>query len=260
MKACCLIAPLSLTAVLALAAPAHAQAGWGTIKGQVVFNGAVPERKPLKVEGPDTAFCLSKGPVLSEEFVVDKETKGVRWAMVWLVDEKGGNKIPIHPKLAKAPEKVEIDQPCCAFEPHVFGMRTGQVLVAKNSAMVSHSTFIIGGDENPNKNVTIPAGKSLDIDGWKASPRPIPIQCTIHKWMNAWVRVFDHPYFAVTNDKGEFVIKDAPAGKYRLVVWHEGVGWVVNENGKSGKLGIPIEIMADKTTDLGALKLTPAKE
>ncbi len=88
----------------------------------------------------------------------------------------------------------------------------------------------------------------------------MPIQCTIHKWMNCWVRVFDHPYFAVTNEKGEFVIKDAPAGKFRLVVWQESVGWVVNENGKSGKLGIPIEIQADKTTDLGALKLTPGKE
>ena len=77
--------------------------------------------------------------------------------------------------------------------------------------------------------------------------------------MRANIRVFDHPYFAVTNEKGEFEIKDAPAGKYRLVIWQD-KGWVVTENGKLGKFGIPIEIAADKTTDLGAFKFTPAKD
>ena len=43
-------------------------------------------------------------------------------------------------------------------------MRTGQVLVAKNSATVTHNVFVIGGDENPNKNTTVPPGKSLEID------------------------------------------------------------------------------------------------
>src|SRR5260370_42460726 len=121
MKACCVVATVSLSAMLALTPSGRAEAPkWGTIKGQVVFNGAVPERKTVNVDGDDKAFCLKNGPVLSDELVVDGKTMGVRWVMVWLVDEKGGNKIPIKPVLAKAARTGEIDQPCCAFEPHVL--------------------------------------------------------------------------------------------------------------------------------------------
>ena len=261
MRSYRIIATLSVAALAVLAPSGRTEEPqWGTIKGTIVFNGAVPVRKRIAIVGGDKAFCEKFGQVLSDELVVDPKTKGVRWVMVWLVDEKGGSKIPIHPKLAKpAAKMVVLDQPCCMFEPHVLGMRTGQVLVAKNSAEVTHNVNIIGGDENPNKNVAIPPGKSLEVEDWKGSPRVVPVQCTIHNWMNAYVRVFDHPYFAVTNDKGEFEIKDAPAGKFRLVVWQESVGWVVKEGEKSGKLGIPLEIKPNAMTELGALKLTPEK-
>jgi hypothetical protein len=39
------------------------------------------------------------------------------------------------------------------------------------------------------------------------------------------VAVFNHPWFAATDEKGAFTIKDVPAGKYRLMVWHEAHGW-----------------------------------
>ena len=44
-----------------------------------------------------------------------------------------------------------------------------------------------------------------------------------HPWMSAYVFVADHPYVAVTNDDGEFVIKGVPPGTYRIKMWHEGV-------------------------------------
>ena len=257
MKTFRIVAALSVAVLAVVTTSGSGQApGWGTLKGTVVFDGKVPERKMIDPKN-DRVFCLSKGPVLSDELVVDPKTKGVRWVMVWLVDEKGGNKIPINPKLAKPADKVLIDQPCCMFEPHVLGMRAGQILVSKNSAAVTHNVNIIGGADNPNKNVAIPPGKSLEVEGWKASSSMVPVQCTIHQWMNCWVRVFDHPYFAVTNDKGEFEIKDAPAGKFRIVVWQESVGWVVNEAGKSGKIGVTVEIVAGKTTDIGSIKMKP---
>ena len=39
--------------------------------------------------------------------------------------------------------------------------------------------------------------------------------------MKAWVGVFDHPYFAVTNEKGDFNIQNIPPGKYEVVFWQE---------------------------------------
>src|SRR5262249_4684118 len=157
---------------------------------------------------------------------------------------------------AKVPDSPAVlDQPCCMYEPHVLGMRAGQKLLAKNSASVAHNVNILGGPLGPQKNFLIPAGKAEEVEDWKARDRPIPVQCSIHPWMNAWIGVFDHPYFVVTNEKGEFEIKDAPAGKWRLVVWQEHVGWVAQEGQKSGKLGVPIEIKAGATTELPAFKL-----
>jgi hypothetical protein len=62
--------------------------------------------------------------------------------------------------------------------------------------------------------------------------------------MKMHIRVFDHPYFAVTDEQGNFEIRNAPAGEYRLVVWHETNGWVVGD-----KRGMPIRIEPGKTTE-----------
>ena len=42
--------------------------------------------------------------------------------------------------------------------------------------------------------------------------------------MTAWVFTIDHPYFAVTNDKGQFKIQGLPEGDYTLEAWHETFG------------------------------------
>ena len=40
----------------------------------------------------------------------------------------------------------------------------------------------------------------------------VPFKCDVHGWMNAYVGVLDHPYFAVTDKDGKFELKDAAAG------------------------------------------------
>ena len=42
--------------------------------------------------------------------------------------------------------------------------------------------------------------------------------------MKAWIAYVPHPYFAVTNEKGEFTLEDVPPGKYKLGYWHEACG------------------------------------
>ena len=51
------------------------------------------------------------------------------------------------------------------------------------------------------------------------------MKCDIYPWMRAWVWGFDHPYFAVTDGHGRFDIPDVPAGSWRVVAWHEAVGY-----------------------------------
>jgi hypothetical protein len=248
------VAPaLAVLAALAGGGAAAAE-GWGTLKGQVVFPGAAPARPKIDVT-KDKEACLAKGPLYSEDYVVNPRNNGVHNVIVWLIDASGNfaKKLPVHPSLQSAkPGDVEMDQPCCQFEPHVLALREGQGLVFKNSAGISHNVHVIGGPKGPEFNVILPPGgkKEVPADDLPARPTPIAVKCDIHPWMNAWVRVFPHPYFAVTDKDGNFTIKDAPAGQFRIVMWQESVGWVQGD-----KKGTPVTIQEGGVTDLGKVKL-----
>jgi hypothetical protein len=77
----------------------------------------------------------------------------------------------------------------------------------------------------------------------------VKIQCEVHSWMSAYIVVTDHPYHAVSDAYGEYLINDIPAGSYRIKVWHESLGIVEK----------PIEVKAGATTTLD-LVLTAKSE
>jgi hypothetical protein len=251
-----IVAGLALGFGLSVSAGSAAAAdnpGWGTVKGQVVLDAAVakvPDRPKLDVN-KDQGHCLKNGPILSEEWVLSKD-RGVKNVFVWLAPEQTGAALPIHPALQAPPaNQVVMDQPCCAFEPHCLAIRQGQQWLVKNSAPVAHNVRW-GSQKNPGASVIVPAGQQQLIAGLVADRLPVTVACDIHPWMHAWVRVFDHPYYALTDENGNFEIKDAPAGKFRLIVWHEGAGW--GEGGKTGKV---IEIKSG-ANDLGKQSVKPA--
>jgi hypothetical protein len=226
------------------------QSDWGTIKGQIVWGGeGIPEAKPVVVTR-DQNVCLEKGPILNDELVVNAKNKGVRWGFVWLEPMPGSPPLPIHPDLKEIKKKqVVLDQPCCRFEPHAFGLREGQEIVAKNPASVLHNLNYTG-VKNPGNNLAIAAGQEITIKDLKADKYPVKLQCNIHPWMTGYVRIFDHPYFAVTDENGKFEIKQAPAGSFRLRGWHEAVGYVPGRN------GMDIQIKGGEVTDVGDIKMS----
>jgi len=232
--------------------------GWGTVKGRLIWdaNVPVPERKPIAAVAAnnDKAHCLSKGPILDETVVVHAKNKGLRWALVVLLDGANPNMPPpIHPDLKEIKNKeVVIDQPCCMFVPHVLAMRQGQTLVAKNSAPIAHNFKWTGNVlKGVGGNVLMPPNAVHRIPGLAAERLPMSIDCNIHSWMHARVGIYNHPYFAVTNENGAFELVKAPAGNFRLWVYHESKGY---RGGAKGKNGEPIQIKADAVTDLGNLE------
>jgi hypothetical protein len=250
---------LSLAATVALAHAVRAE-DWGqSLKGRVVFDGIVPGPKLFDVTGKR---CPIEGDkVVLDDLVVDAKTKGVRWCVVYLVDA-GGNfakPIPVHPAAEKVlAKKVLLDQPCCKFEPHVVALHRSQTLVAKNSATVAHNVFIAGGGGCPQTNFSLEPGASKEVDGWKGYRNSIPVSCGSHPWMAATIFAFDHPYFAVTNERGEFEIKNPPAGKFRVVVRHSDGAFIAADPGKEPSgMGMTLEIKKDGVTDVGEVKMKP---
>jgi len=250
---CCraIVAVLLACGSIALLPAADPRPEWGTVVGTVVWGGgAVPQRE-VEVVDKDKQHCLERGPILSEKWVIHPKTKGIRWAFAWLTAEDAGAKLAIHPDLrAVKPERVEMDQPCCVFIPHALGLREGQELHVKNSAPVPHDVRWAGSPRiNPPGDVLVPGRGAYTIKGLRQDRMPILVSCNIHFWMKAYVRVFDHPYFAVTDENGKFTIPAAPAGRCRLVIWHEAAGY------RDGVKGETITIKAGGTTELGSRTL-----
>ncbi|MBP3960000.1 hypothetical protein J8F10_32625 [Gemmata sp. G18] len=242
---------LSCVCCCALVSVASAQQQWVTVKGQVVFpaDKQIPQPAPLKVE-VDKKDCLAKGAILDESILVNPKNRGVKNVVVYLRPDDDDLKTSlaaneIHPADAKRkPEEVGIDQPCCMFVKRVTVARVGDTIVVKNPAPIAHN-FFWDTANNGTHNPTV--AKQTD---WKMpnalvkEPAPIQYKCTIHPWMSGYVRVFDHPYYAVTDEDGKFEIKNAPAGKFRIVYWHEnGV-----RGGAKGRAGELIQIAGPGAT------------
>jgi hypothetical protein len=59
---------------------------------------------------------------------------------------------------------------------------------------------------------------------FKAKEVMVPFKCDVHGWMNAYVAVMDHPYYAVTGNDGTFSLASLPPGTYTIEAWHEKLG------------------------------------
>jgi hypothetical protein len=250
---------LALLAALVLPGMLQAQ-GWGDVKGQVVWGGDKLPTPVVANVDKDKPHCLGKGPIYTNEYVVNPKNKGVRYTLVWLVDATDPAKpLPINPDLPKPTKPVEIDQPCCEFLPRVVALQASQELKIKNPAPVSHNFFLNGGSVTADVNRLMPPNTDFIHKGFKASwiPRPpMPYSCSIHAWMKGYIGVFNHPYFAVTDEDGKFSIPKAPAGTYRLVAWQEGKGWLEIDPANAKLKGRVINIKANGTTEV-ELKLQP---
>ena len=52
----------------------------------------------------------------------------------------------------------------------------------------------------------------------------VTLKCDIHGWMRAYAGVLPHPFYGVTDEKGNFEIRNIPPGQYTIAAWHERFG------------------------------------
>jgi plastocyanin len=227
----------------ATAAPGGA-AGWGTFKGRVVFEGTAPSPKVLQEQGKaakDPTVCALDKPIVSEELVVDAASKGVKNVLVYFPRPTA---VSDDAKKGLTGKTVTFDQAKCIFEPHVLGMTVGEVVKLKSSDPINHNVNVKL--KASTFNQTIAGGQSQDYPLTGPERTPGQVVCDIHPWMKAWWMVLDNPYITVTDEKGNFEIKNVPAGAQKVVVWQEAVkggGFVTAPSGEE------VTIKAGETTD-----------
>lgn len=245
---------LSISAALAVAvcllAGASAEAQWGNLKGRFVFDGNAPKPAALSVT-KDQEVC-GKHDLVDESLVVNPENKGLQNVVIYVRTKKP----KVHPDY-KADEAatVTLDNKNCRFEPHVLPVLLTQTLEIKNSDPVGHNSNISPlGDAAANPLISANASVTHKFN--RAQSVGQPVSCNIHPWMKAWVLPRDNPYVAVSDDNGEFEIKNLPAGtELEFQVWQEKSGYVDTKDWPKGKFKMKVK---EGDNDLGDVKL-PAK-
>jgi len=229
--------------------------GFGTLKGQVVFGGDAPAPKVIADKGKalkDPEVCAKDAPLVSERLVVDGATKGVKNVLVYLPKPTS---VSDEAKKAYDGAKVVFDQEKCVFEPHVLGMMAGVPITLKSSDPVNHN--INAKLKQSAFNQLIQGGSSVQFSAQGAERTPGEVTCDIHPWMRAWWMVLDHPYFAVTDAKGYFEIKNAPAGTQKVVVWQEALdknGFLTAPSGDEVVIKANDTTVKDYTLDAGRVR------
>ena len=201
-----------------------AEGGWGNLTGTFVVDGSASEQQPLNIT-KDVEFC-TQNPPLSEAVVVNEANGGLKNVVVYLYLSRGDDPPPVHESYAAgATEPVTLDNQWCRFDDHIVGVRTGQTLVVQNSDQVAHNTKI-DALANAPINPILPAGAEVEKVFEREERLPIQVSCSIHPWMQGYVVVKDHPYFAITDENGHFEIKNLPTGDWSFQVWHETAGYM----------------------------------
>jgi hypothetical protein len=257
----------------------HMLTGTIKLKGDSPDLDALNKRLLEEMKKKDIDSCLKCGDSEKTQQTYrlgGRDNRQVGNVFVWIVPDTGSF-FPISEKQLEEARKREVvlRQPHCAFIPHCMFLfsqyhpdprkprmakPTGQVLKIVNDAEIAHNINYSGGPRNPAGNIILPGkARPHQVENWVAEMMVVNFKCNIHPWMNAYMRVVDTPYYAISlsdtldgKDKaakdspkfGTYEIKEPPAGKVRILAWHEAFGYL-NKNGGKGEV---IELKAGGTT------------
>ena len=186
-------------ALLAGAAPCGAQTDVGVIKGQVDL--------------PRDVAPVARRPDVRGLGMPPPRPEATRRRSVVYLEADSGEAFDN----GTAP-RVLIDQRSETFVPHLVAVTAGSEVEFPNSDETYHNVFSL----SPLRSFDLgryASGRSRSVRFDR--PGIIRVFCDIHSHMSAFVLVFNHRFFAVTDDEGRYRIEGVPPGTYTVVRWHE---------------------------------------
>ncbi len=202
----------------------------GNITGTVTYEGDAPERPTLTATKDQHCVDAVKG-TKSEALVVSKG-KGIKNVVIYA--RVRGAEVTL-------PEKNPVmDQKDCAYYPHVLAVPVGATVDLTSQDPVAHNVHSHA-QKNEAKNLQIPKpGIVIPYEITKAEQ--IKFTCDIHDWMTGYIVAVPNNFFTVTGykdaedkwlssdayekseDKGKYTLENVPAGRARVIAWHEELG------------------------------------
>ncbi|MBI3252123.1 MAG: carboxypeptidase regulatory-like domain-containing protein [Candidatus Omnitrophica bacterium] len=198
--------------LLIAAVPASA----ATLGGKIAFEGRPPAIEKVKTDADPKCKMAHPDGLASDQVIVNPNGT-LKNVFVYV---KSG----LEGKAFEAPkEPVVFDQKGCQYSPKVFGIQVNQPLEIVNSDDTLHNVHSLP-TQSQAFNLGMPI-KGMKLKKTFTKPEVmVKIKCEVHPWMSAWAGVLDHPFFGVSNEEGQFEIKNLPPGQYVIEAWHEKYG------------------------------------
>tara|TARA_R110002167_G_scaffold6628_2_gene31042 strand:+ start:1072 stop:1932 length:861 start_codon:yes stop_codon:yes gene_type:complete len=248
---CCCLLVGSLVGILPTTVTA---AEWGTLTGQFIYTGQVPQPEQLDISR-DEAICGKFSDLIVDQGLVTGKKGELQNVFIYLRESKL-EESQIHNDYLKLPETVTIQNKGCIFQPHVAGLWVNrQKLLAENKDLCAHG-FQVKAYRNTSLNQVLPPGQEMLHTFEYGEKLPLRMSCSIHPWQEGWLVALNHPYFATSDERGRFKIKNLPVGEWEFQLWQEKAGYLAaRPEWKRGRIKMKI---APGENDLGVIKVSPA--
>jgi hypothetical protein len=192
----------------------------GTIRGTVKWQGPVPHLTASEIS-KDPQICDPLGEKHRDlERLLVAPSGGVANTVVFLRNVS-------HGKAMELPAaRRSLNQKSCRYEPHILLVPVQGTLTVKSSDPLLHTVHMSG---SADYNLPFTA-QGQEITRPMLREGVVSLRCNAgHVWMNGEMIVAKNPYYAVTDEDGNFELTQVPPGEYEIVAWHE--GWrVVGES------------------------------
>jgi plastocyanin len=194
-------------ALVACVAAAHEQPADAPMAGGASIRGRVELRRSPAPADPGRPQVAELGMPAARE-AVDR-----RRSVVYL------ETVPQSAFEAPSPLRAVLDQRNETFVPPVVAITVGSSVDFPNSDKVYHNVFSLSKTRRFDLG-RYPRGQSRSVVFDRTGV--VRVFCEIHSHMSAYVLVFAHRFFSVTDVEGRFRIDGIPAGSYTLALWNDG--------------------------------------
>ena len=171
----------------------------GTIRGRVEIRQGSSEREPRPNAGD---LGMSAAPEAAER----------RKVVVYL------DPAPRAAFDVREEPRPRMDQRDERFVPHILAIVAGTTVDFPNNDHTYHNVFSLSKTKSFDLG-RYAAGRSKSIRFDR--PGIVRVFCDIHSHMSAYILVFAHRYFAVTDDEGRYRLENVPPGTWNVVAWNE---------------------------------------
>lgn len=165
-----------------------------------------------RVQQPDVPASYTSRPTVGSLGGTPHDPVDRRTAVVYL------DTAPRQAFEAVPARRARMDQRREQFVPHVLAVTLGTVVDFPNNDLLFHNVMSLA-PGNAFDLGRYPRGQSRSVRF--DTPGIVPVICDIHSHMNAYVLVFGHPFFSVTDSQGRYTIRNVPAGTHTVRVWSE---------------------------------------